>query len=74
MLRREWCERLGLQRNNKENDNKDLRICARHDLEEIRKPYTARFPNGGKQTFSVTFLAPKQTAPNNFRNALPNWG
>jgi len=71
MVRQEWCKQLGLGRNDKENDGKDLKICAHHELEVITKRYTIRYPNGEIQTFSHEFPAPNQTACNNFRIALP---
>jgi len=58
--RREYLERLGLQRFSKENESNDLRYCTAHVVEEITKSIQVRLLDGTTESCSHTFLAPVQ--------------
>ena len=60
-IRREWTDRLGYGRG--KADYKDLRICTKHSMEEIKKSISYQMPieggSGFKTTsFTATFKVP----------------
>jgi len=59
-IRREYLERLGLQRFSKENESNDLRYCTTHVVEQITKSIQVRLLDGTTELCSHTFLAPVQ--------------
>ena len=70
-IRREFLERLGLQRVSKENETKDVRYCTAHVLEEITKSIQVNFDDGTTESFRHTFMAPVQTAKKSFVGSRP---